>query len=126
MDKIKKNKSDKEVSEKSETKIVAPSQMKSASSGALKIIVKPLVTEKAATHQTVDQAYSFIVAKSANKIQIAAAVKELYGVAPISVRTAIMTGRSVRFGQGMGKRGDYKKAVVTLKKGDSITIHEGV
>jgi large subunit ribosomal protein L23 len=85
-----------------------------------------LVTEKAANHQTTESTYSFIVAKDANKIEISKAVMELYGVEPVSVRTANVQGRAVRFGQGFGKRGDFKKAMVTLKKGDSITIHEGV
>jgi large subunit ribosomal protein L23 len=127
MEKIKKTKAPKkEVAEAKESKVVAPAKMKSAKGPALKIIIRPLVTEKAANHQTTESTYSFVVAKDANKIEISKAVMELYGVEPVSVRTANVQGRAVRFGQGFGKRGDFKKAMVTLKKGDSITIHEGV
>ncbi|MFA6105992.1 MAG: 50S ribosomal protein L23 [Patescibacteria group bacterium] len=128
MDKLTKSKksTDKETKDESEVTVVAPAKMKSASSSAMKIIIKPMVTEKAATHQTTHRAYSFIVARSANKIEIAKAVKELYGVEPMSVRTANIEGHVVRFSKGFGRKSDYKKAMVTLKKGDSITIHEGV
>jgi large subunit ribosomal protein L23 len=54
------------------------------------------------------------------------AVKELYGVMPARVTVAHVQGRYVRFGRSMGRRSDYKKAVVTLPKGSTITIHEGV
>lgn len=127
MEKIKKTKAPKsETAEVEEVKVVAPAKIKQAKGQALKIIVRPLVTEKAANHQTTERTYSFVVAKDANKIEIAKAVKELYGVEPVAVRTANVQGRTVRFSKGFGKRGDYKKAMVTLKKGDSITIHEGV
>jgi large subunit ribosomal protein L23 len=96
-----------------------------AGGAALKVIVRPLITEKTAVMQSV-RTYSFVVKNSANKIQIANAVKELYGVTPVSVRVSNVQGKAVRFGKYAGKRSDYKKAMVTLKPGDSITIHEGV
>ena len=128
IDKLKKTKTAEEtaVNEASESKVVAPANMKQAGGSALQIVVRPLVTEKAATHQTLHRAYTFIVAKGANKIEIAKAVKEIYGVEPRSVRVSNIEGKMLRFGKGSGRRSDYKKAVVTLKKGDSITIHEGV
>jgi large subunit ribosomal protein L23 len=70
--------------------------------------------------------YSFVVQKDANKNQIMQAVQELYGVKPVSVNMINVDGRRVRFGRSMGRRSDYKKAIVTLPKGKAITIHEGV
>lgn len=129
MDKLRKTKPAKaekpEVVE-AEQKVVAPINVAKASGLSLRVIIRPMVTEKSATAQSAHRTYSFMVEKSANKPQIAAAVKELYGVKPVSVRVVNVEGHRVRFGKGMGKRSDFKKAMVTLKKGDSIIIHEGV
>lgn len=90
-----------------------------------KILVKPLVTEKAAVSQSLNK-YSFLVSRSANKNQIKQAVKEKYGVKPVAVNVVNVQGKSMRFGRAAGCRSDYRKAVVTLAKGQTITIHEGV
>ncbi len=92
---------------------------------AHKIIVRPLVTEKASHAATLNQ-YSFIVNRAATKLQVSRAVKEMYGVMPVGVNVINVSGRRLRFGKGAGRRSDYKKAIVTLPKGSSITIHEGV
>ena len=94
-------------------------------SGAYRIIIRPLVTEKAAVMQS-GRHYAFIVASGANKIQIREAVKDLYGVEPVGVNVLHVAGKRVRFGRSVGHRSDYKKAIVTLPPGASITIHEGV
>lgn len=91
----------------------------------LNTIVRPLVTEKAAVMQGA-RTYSFVVKSSATKPEVAKAIKEMYGVTPEAVRMINVQGHRVRFGKNQGKRSDYKKAMVTLKQGDSITIHEGV
>lgn len=109
-----------------ETTVAAPKNVKNASKAAMSVVVRPLVTEKAAHSQSSTGTYSFIVTSSANKIQIAKAVEELYGVKPVAVRVANVQGKVMRYGRSAGKRSDFKKAMVTLKKGDSITIHEGV
>ena len=70
--------------------------------------------------------YSFLVSPKANKFQIAQAVNELYGVKPISVNIGHIPGKVVRFGRSMGRRSDYKKAIVTLEKGKTIVLHENV
>jgi large subunit ribosomal protein L23 len=89
------------------------------------VIIRPLVTEKAAGMEGTGK-YSFLVSPKANKFQIAQAVNELYGVKPISVNVGHMPGKAVRFGRSMGRRSDYKKAIVTLEKGKTITLHENV
>lgn len=89
------------------------------------VIIRPLVTEKAAVMES-NNKYAFLVDRNANKIQIAHAVKALYGVKPIAVNVTHMPGKVVRFGRSMGRRSDYKKAIVTLEKGKTITLHENV
>ncbi len=98
-----------------------------AKSGVLadKILIKALVTEKAAVSQSLNK-YSFLVSRDANKHQIKQAVKEKYGVKPIEVNVMNIQGKPKRFGRATGRRSDYRKAIITLVKGQSITIHEGV
>lgn len=92
---------------------------------ASRIILKPVVTEKTAVLESRGQ-YVFRVARTASKEQIKRAVSELYGVSPLAVRIINVQGKAVRFGRFNGRRQDYKKAIVILKKGDSIAVHEGV
>jgi large subunit ribosomal protein L23 len=89
------------------------------------ILVRPLVTEKSAVKQS-ENKYSFVVVNSANKELVKKAVFEVYGVKPMAVNILNVQGKFVRFGNHFGKRSDFKKAIVTLPKGKSIVIHEGV
>lgn len=97
----------------------------SKSSLAYRVLVKPLVTEKAANLGSLNQ-YAFIISNSANKIDVAKAISEVYGVQPIKVNIIKVKGKVINRGRVTGKRKDFKKALVTLKKGDSISIYEGV
>ncbi|MDD2758265.1 MAG: 50S ribosomal protein L23 [Patescibacteria group bacterium] len=90
-----------------------------------RIIIKPLVTEKAAVAESLNK-YSFYVADNASKTQIKMAVEELYGVAPTAVNVLNTEGKATRFGRFAGRRSGYKKALVTLPPGKTISIHEGV
>lgn len=92
---------------------------------AYKILIKPLITEKASDLGIINK-YMFEVAKNANKIETAKAIKEVYGVKPISVNIINMKGKKVRYGKTVGKKKDWKKAIITLKKGENIKIYEGV
>ena len=92
---------------------------------AHRILVKPLVTEKASVMGPLNK-YFFEVARDANKIETAKAIQDVYGVKPVSINIIRMRGKSVRHGRTMGKRKDWKKAIVTLRKGESIKIYEGV
>lgn len=89
------------------------------------VLVRPLVTEKSAVMQSQNK-YSFLVNRDANKQQVKNSIEELYGIMPIAVNVINVSGRHVRFGRGIGRRSDYRKAIVTLPKGKSISIHEGV
>ena len=84
------------------------------------IIIAPVVTEKSVTLMA-DKKYTFKVDKNANKIQIANAVEEIFGVKVAKVNTISMKGKKRRMGRFEGYTSDWKKAVVTLTA-DSKTI----
>lgn len=89
------------------------------------VILRPLVTEKAAIIAHAGQ-YSFLVAPNANRVAVRSAIKAMYGVIPESVNIQRVRGKFVRFGRAMGQRSDWKKAIVTLPKGKTIDVYEGV
>ncbi len=90
------------------------------------VIVRPLVTEKAANALEREGAYHFVVAPAANKYQIASAVEKLFNVRVDKVRTMNYRGKERRVGRHTGRRASWKKAIVTLREGDTIEIFEGV
>lgn len=90
------------------------------------IIVRPLVTEKSTEKLETEGAYSFVVAKEANKVEIARAVENLFNVKVTDVRTMQYRGKERRLGRYVGRRPAWKKAVVKLREGDTIEIFEGV
>lgn len=92
---------------------------------AYKVLVKPLITEKASILNS-ENKYFFEVAKNANKIEIAKAIKEVYGIKPVSVNIIRVSGKKVAQGKIGGKRKDWKKAIVTLPEGQAIKVYEGV
>ncbi len=83
------------------------------------ILIRPLVTERT-TQLMADGKYVFVVAKKANKVEIAKAVTELFNVKVEKVNTVNVTGKTKRMGRTSGKRPDYKKAIVKLAAGESI------
>jgi large subunit ribosomal protein L23 len=90
------------------------------------VIVRPLVTEKSTQQLERDNFYTFVVAREANKIEIAQAVEKLFNVKVRDVRTMQYRGKQRRVGKWVGKRSAWKKAVVSLREGDTIQIFEGV
>ncbi len=84
------------------------------------IIVRPIITEKSMMGTTMKK-YTFEVNKNANKIEIAKAVEELFGVKVKKVNTLHVRGRLRRQGRTEGYTPSWKKAVVTLTE-DSKTI----
>ena len=93
--------------------------------GAHRVLVRPLITEKAANFGVLNK-YAFVVTENANKVEIAKAVLAVYGVKPVNVNVVCVKGKVVTRGRIKGRRSDLKKAIVTLKKGDTIQIYEGV
>jgi len=89
------------------------------------VIIKPAVTEKAAVAESINK-YTFFVDRHATKKEIKAAINEIYGVVPEAVNLINIEGKNVRFGRHQGRRSDRKKALVTLPKGKTISVHEGV
>ena len=85
------------------------------------IVIRPIITEQSMA-ETENKKYTFEVAKDANKIEIAKAVEEIFGVKVAKVNTIRSQGKAKRTGAyPAGKRAEYKKAIVTLAP-DSKTI----
>jgi|SRR3989338_39870 len=112
--------------EKAEVKSAgAKKEIKGKTAQADRVIIKPLVTEKASTLSSVGK-YVFSVRPEMNKIEVKKAIRAIYQVEPVNVRLANFSGKSVRYGKSSGKTKDWKKAIVTLKAGDKIEVYEGV
>ena len=89
------------------------------------ILVRPLLTEKATNGQHEERPqYTFEVHKSANKVEIRKAIEKAFSdVTVVSVNTIMIKGKKKRLRTAKeGKRRDWKKAVITLKEGQSIQL----
>jgi large subunit ribosomal protein L23 len=84
------------------------------------IIKRPLLTEKGTSMGEEGNKVLFEVEMHANKIEIRKAVEKIYSVKVSSVRTQIVRGKVKRLGRNVGKRPNWKRAVVTLAQGSSI------
>ena len=96
---------------------------------ATQIILRPVISEKSMDQSTVNK-YTFAVADDANKMQIKSAVEELFKVTVLNVNVLTSKrkekSRNRRRGRQVGYTSPWKKAVVTIKAGDSIEFFEGV
>lgn len=92
---------------------------------AFEIVRAPVVTEKSTMGSEHNQV-TFKVAKGASKPEIKLAVERLFDVKVEAVNTLVVKGKLKRFKGRIGRRSDYKKAVVTLAEGQSIDIVAGV
>lgn len=90
------------------------------------IIIEPMVTEKSTIAREMYNRYTFKVTPTATKPQIAKAIEEIFEVTVLEVRTIKMQGKVKRLGRNIGRRSAWKKAIVTLKEGDSVDFFEGV
>ncbi len=102
------------------------------------IIKRPLLTEKgtrlretggnaeAPAAEELETKVMFSVAMDANKIEIRRSVEKLFNVQVLDVHTQIVRGKEKRVGRYVGRRPHWKKAIVTLKAGQTIEFFEGV
>lgn len=88
------------------------------------IILEPVTTEKTTKKREVSNEVAFVVARDANKIEIRNAVRELFDVDVVAVRTIRVPGKVKRLGRSEGRRPGYKKAIVKLKEGQTIEFFE--
>ena len=89
------------------------------------IVVRPIVTEKSSADYQDRGEYTFQVHPDATKPQIRVAIESLFGVKVTALWTSNMQGKEKRMGQTVGRRPNWKKAIVKLREGDSIAIFEG-
>ena len=89
------------------------------------VVVRPLITEKSSAAYQNRKEYAFEVHPGANKHQISEALERQFGVHVTRVRTMQMRRREVMRGRIRGNTTAWKKAIVTLKEGESLPIFEG-
>ena len=86
---------------------------------AFSIIKKPITTEKSTNLQQFNQ-YSFVVSKDSNSNEIKQAIEMIFKVKVLKINTSILRGKIKSFKGNFGFRKDQKKAIVTLKEGNTI------
>jgi large subunit ribosomal protein L23 len=94
------------------------------------IIIRPLVTEKMTAQGEKEGRYGFEVAKASNKVQIKQAVEKEYNVTVTGVRTMICRGKNrTRYTKSLilhGRTPSFKKAIVSVKKGEVIDLYSSI
>ncbi|MBI5534130.1 MAG: 50S ribosomal protein L23 [Deltaproteobacteria bacterium] len=88
------------------------------------IIDRPIALTEKATQLREQNKVIFRVNRRANKIQIREAIQKLFNVTVVEVNTLVMRGKERRMGRGYSKLHNWKKAIVTLKAGDTIEFFE--
>ncbi len=93
-------------------------------------IVKPLVTEKMTALTEKQNQFGFVVRPEANKLQIKAEIEALYNVNVVSINTMIYAGKNksryTKAGLVRGRSNAFKKAIVTLKEGETIDFYSNI
>ncbi len=96
----------------------------------MSVIIKPVITEKMTAQGDKFNRYGFVVNKDANKVQIKTAVQNLYSVTVDSVNTQNCIGkvktRNTTKGIAIGRTNKHKRAIVTLKKGETIDFYASI
>ncbi len=104
---------------------MAKAKKTEASEWMYEIISQPHITEKATLGSEHGQV-TFRVPRSATKPKIKLAVETLFGVKVKGVNTLVQKGKNKRFKGVLGRRADFKKAVITLEEGETIDVGAGV
>jgi len=96
----------------------------------MSIIIKPIITEKMTQMGEQLNRYGFVVDRRANKLQIKQEIKELYDVDVLEVNTMIYSGknksRNTKGGVIKGRTNTFKKAIITLAKGETIDFYSNI
>jgi len=90
------------------------------------IIGRALTTERSVVMREEQNRYAFEVAVTANKLEIKRAVQELFKVHVTDVKTQTVRGKIKRMGRYAGRRPEWKKAIVKLKKGETLPLFENL
>jgi len=90
------------------------------------IIKRPLITEKTSIQKEAANQVSFEVDRRANRVEIKRAIEKIFNVRISNVQTMQVKGKIKQRGRIVGKRKDWKKAIVTLLPGQRIDFFEGV
>lgn len=110
---------------KKEAKEKKPKQKKEDTKDAYRVLIKPIITEKASSLGVYNQ-YVFEVAINTNKIEVRKAIRAVYGIDPVKVNIINNQGKQVRYGKTEGRTKNWKKAIITLPPGAKINIQEGL
>ena len=96
----------------------------------MEILQKPILTEKASALTEKSNRFTFRVDHRANKLQIKAAIEKMYGVSIVALNTMVVDGkaksRNTKGGLVSGRSPKYKKAIVTLKDGETIDYYANI
>ncbi len=87
------------------------------------VVLRPIVTEKTIAQAERANTYTFQVREAANKVQIRRAVEHLFNVGVADVRTQRYLGKRRRMGKYFGSTGNWKKAIIRVKEGDTIDFY---
>lgn len=110
--------------EKQASAVAEPSEVKTTGSLEMALslpllLVQPRISEKAGALAKINK-YVFVVKKKANKVEVKKAVESKYKVRVLRMNMLNTQGKTKTFGRTIGRTSGFKKAIVTLKKGDKI------
>ena len=87
------------------------------------VVIRPLITEKTLRIAERENAYTFQIRPTANKVQVRDAIERLFDVSVVGVRTQTFIGKMRRVGRYVGATQNWKKAVVKVKEGHTIEFY---
>ena len=89
------------------------------------ILHEPHITEKTSMAKETENKVVFRVPVKSNKVEIKKAIQAIFNVGVMNIKTINVKGKVKRQGKSIGRRSDWKKAIVRLKEGDTIEYFEG-